>query len=389
MLLASGFLLCLGGQQWGLAQRGPGAAPSRGPGWLPRESSLNSQYVRFTAAEMATTVNRLKEIERILLQIPELANPEGFEIEPAFFGGNDPGSTGNVIGSRITRMFYAPSRKIAGEGNDCIGVYLNYLYGADQTPYRNERGVIYLEHEPGQPVPGATRVWQTLSPTERSWTYVLFTTGGTSPWRSVTREAFLSAVIEQAEGKDGAVRATLRRARSETGYRRWLAEAPQRKAGWDGLAAGLPPAEAAKARKQFEDVERETTAALKAGEAAEVEEVDRNLTRITQQNDRWRARIAAMSPAERSAPAWIDRTDATGQLVFKEPDSPLTFQVVQENPGFFKARRSRIEVRNILVRISASLTCNTPEVQRAVWQTYKKLDWAALARLLEPAEKAP
>jgi hypothetical protein len=367
-LLASGLLLCLGGQPAGLAQRGPGAAPSRGPGWLPRESSLNSQYVKFTAAEMATTVNRLKEIERILLQIPELANPEGFEIEPAFFGGNDPGSTGNVIGSRYVLRFYWGTRKISGEGTDCIGVYLNYLYGADPTPYRNERGVIYLEQEPGQPVPGATRVWRTLSPTERSWTSVSFTSGGKSPWRSVTREAFLSAVIEQAEGKDGAVLATLRRARSETGYRRWLAEAPQRKAGWDGLAAGLPPAEAAKARKQFEDVERETTAVLKAGEAAEVEEVDRNLARITQQNDRWRARIAAMSPAERNA-----------------PDSPVSIQVLQEDPQFFKARRSRIEVRNIVVRLSASLTCNTPVVQRAVWQAYQKLDWAALARLLEPA----
>lgn len=388
MLLASGFLLCLGGQQWGLAQRGPGAAPSRGPGWLRRESSLNSQYVKFTAAEMATTVNRLKEIERILLQIPELANPEGFEVEPAFYGGNDPGSTGNVIGSRYTLMFYAPSRKIAGEGNDCIKVHLNYLYGANPTPYRNERGVIYLEHEPGEPVPGATRVWQTLSPTERSWTNVLFSTGGTSPWRPVTREAYFKAIIEYAEGKDGAVLAALRRARSETGYRRWLAEGPQRKVGWDGLAAGLPPAEAAKARKQFEDVERETTAALKAGEAAEVEEIDRNLTRITQQAAGLRARIAAMSPAERNAPAWLDRMNATGE-VFVEPKSPLSIQVLQEDLGFFKARRSRIEVRNIVVRISASLTCNTPEVQRAVWQTYKKLDWAALARLLEPAAKAP
>jgi hypothetical protein len=383
MLLAGLAVLCLGRPQAGLTQRGPGAAPSRGPGWLPRESSLNSQYVKFTAAEMATTVNRLKEIERILLEIPELANPEGFEVEPAFFGGNDPGSTGNVIGSRYTLMFYWGTRKISGEGNDCIGVYLNYLYGADQTPYRNERGVIYLEHEPGQPVPGATRVWQTLSPTERSWTYVLFTTGGTSPWRSVTREAFLSAVIEYQEGKDGAVLATLRRARSETGYRRWLAEAPQRKAGWDGLAAGLPPAEAAKARKQFEDVERETTAALKVGEAAEVEEIDANLARITRQATRLRARIAAMSPAERNAPAWLDRMDATGE-VFVEPNSPVSIQVLQEDPQFFKARRSRIEVRNLLVRISASLTCNTPEVQRAVWQAYKKLDWAALARLVEP-----
>jgi len=110
-------MLCLGGQQWAQAQRGPGAAPSRGPGWLPRE-----------------------------LQIPELANPEGFEIEPAFYGGNDPGATGRVIGSRFTLMFYAPSRKIAGEGNDCIRVNLNYLYGANLTPCPGQRTKVPSGH---------------------------------------------------------------------------------------------------------------------------------------------------------------------------------------------------------------------------------------------------
>ena len=61
----------------------------------------------------------------------------------------------------------------------------------------------------------------------------------------------------------------------------------------------------------------------------------------------------------------------------------------QEDPGFFKARRSRIEVRNLAVRLSASLTCNNLVVQRAVWQTYQKFDWAALARLVEPPADQP
>jgi len=65
--------------------------------------------------------------------------------------------------------------------------------------------------------------------------------------------------------------------------------------------------------------------------------------------------------------------------------APVSIQVLQEDPQFFKARRSRIEVRNIVVRLSASRTCNTSEVQRAIWQNYQKPDWAALARLLEPA----
>jgi hypothetical protein len=244
--------------------------------------------------------------------------------------------------------------------------------------------MIYFEAARGDPIPGTFQVWDRLLEVGRSWTWVWLTAGRTNPWQPVSREAMLTAAIEHAEGKDGAVLATLRRARSETGYRRWLADAPQRKATWDATASALPPADAAKTRKQFEQVERETTESLKSGEASELEEIERELTRITLWGDRWRARIAAMSPAERNAPAWMDFMDASGEFRFVEPGSTNSYQVVQENPGFLKTRRSRIEVRSIIVRLSTSLTCETPAVHRAVWQTYKKLDWAALGRLLEP-----
>jgi hypothetical protein len=323
--------------------------------------------VKFTAAEMTTTVNRLKEIERIVLQIPELANPDGFEIAPGFHGGGHPESTGGAIASNYDMMFFSPSKKIAGEGNNCISISINYLHGANKLPYSDARGDIHLEHDLGPLPPGATRAWQTLSPTERSWTYVLFSPDGKSPWLPVTREAYFKAMIEYAEGKDGEVLAKLRRARSETGYQRWLANTAERKAMWEATAAALPPGEAAKVRQQFAQVERETTENLKTGESGELEEIDANLARITQEAARWRARIAAMSPSERSAPAWLDRMDASGQS-FLEPNSPLSLQVVQEDPGYFKARGSRIEVRNIVVRFSASLTCQRPAIHKAVWQ---------------------
>ncbi len=384
VLLASSVFLCLGRPHHGLAQNGPGAAPSRGPGWLRRTSRLHEQNVKFTAAEMATTLNRLKEIERILLQVPELASPDGFEVAPGLHGGGDPQSTGRAISSNYDLMFFSPSQRIAGEGSNCISVSINHLHGADQLPYSDGRGNIHLEHELGPLVPGATRAWQTLSPSGRSWTYLLFSAAGKSPWMPVTREGYLKAVIGYAEGKDGEVLATLRRARAETSYRRWLAAAPQRKAQWEATAAAQPPTEAAKMRTHFEQAEREATESLKVGEASELEEIDGTLARITQQATRWRARIAAMSPAERSATAWLDRMDARGET-FVEPNSPLSQQVVQEDSGYFKARRSRIEARNIVVRLSTSLTCETAAVRKVIWQVYQKLDWAALARLVEPS----
>jgi hypothetical protein len=49
------------------------------PGWLPRSSRIDPSL---SGAERATILERLNEIVRLLLQIPELARPEGFEILP-------------------------------------------------------------------------------------------------------------------------------------------------------------------------------------------------------------------------------------------------------------------------------------------------------------------
>lgn len=147
---------CLGSPVAALAQAGPGTAPSRGPGWLQRKSYLDAQTVKLTAAEMAVTVNRLKEIERILLQIPELATPEGFEVEPAYYGGGVPATPGDVIASGYGLMFFRRSRKAAGEGSACVQVHVNHRFGGVAgSPYSNAGRPIYFAHARGDPIPGA------------------------------------------------------------------------------------------------------------------------------------------------------------------------------------------------------------------------------------------
>ncbi|MGH7467453.1 MAG: hypothetical protein ACRENP_05650 [Longimicrobiales bacterium] len=62
-------------------QQAPAAGRS---GWLPRHTKIGG---KLTNAERAAAVARLEQIERILLQIPELARPQGFEIMSNFEGG--------------------------------------------------------------------------------------------------------------------------------------------------------------------------------------------------------------------------------------------------------------------------------------------------------------
>ena len=61
-------------------------------------------------------------------------------------------------------------------------------------------------------------------------------------------------------------------------------------------------------------------------------------------------------------------------------------RVLTPNYDFWRARRSPVEVRDIEVHISAIVGCCNPPpppIHNALWQTYKKLDWRALAALLD------
>ena len=65
------------------AQRRQTPATPR-PGWLPYYNSAIGGNL--SAAEKAATTRVLEEFQRILLQVPELASPKGFEIQPQFSG---------------------------------------------------------------------------------------------------------------------------------------------------------------------------------------------------------------------------------------------------------------------------------------------------------------
>ena len=368
------------------AQQPPGSAPSRGPGWLPRGSRLSTADYKVTPAELTAVINRLTEVERMFLQANELARPVGFEIEPTFYGFSPNES---VLSYSYGAMFYVPSKKSAGEGTDCLSVSFNQVPGRGlngMEGYRDDRGAFFFEDQRGDPIPGATHVWNRLSPTERSWVDVMFTSGNVSPLETVSRERFQRAKVRFFEAFQSGLAI-------ETPYKKWMAEAPQRKADREGLAAALPSAQATALRKTLEDAERETTQSLKAADAADGAETTRQVAVFRQAAERARAQLAAMPPGERPLPAWIERraeqlspgvNPFPGDLApLVSPDTPLAARVFVPQPDLYKGQRSRVNPRVIQVHLSGSLTCNVPAVQRAVFQASQKLDWAAFARMVD------
>jgi hypothetical protein len=368
------------------AQQRPGSAPSRGTGWLPRGSRLYTVDYKITPAELSAVINRLTEVERMFVQASEIARPVGFEIEPTLYGFSPNES---VLSYSYGAMFYVPSKKIAGEGTDCLSVSFNQVPGRGlngMEGYRDDRGAFFFEDPRGEPIPGATHVWHRLSPTERSWVDVMFTSGNVSPLEPVSRRRFQRAKVRFFEAFQSGLA-------SKTSYEKWMAEAPQRKAERKGVAAALPPAQAAALLKTLEDTERQTTESLRAADAADRAETTRQVTAFPQMADRARAQLAAMPAAERPLPAWIERraeqlspgvNPFSGDLApLVSPDTPLAARVFVPQPDLYRGQRSRVNPRVIQVHLSGSLTCNIPAVQRAMFQAYQKLDWTDFSRMVD------
>jgi len=108
------------------AQRGPGAAPSPGPGWLPRESYIdaNMGFV-ITAAEKATVVARLTAVEALLRKVDAVAKPHLFEGMSRLgwaISGDPAAPRERLLGYGLNMVFWAPTLKINSEGTSPIQV---------------------------------------------------------------------------------------------------------------------------------------------------------------------------------------------------------------------------------------------------------------------------
>jgi len=382
------------------AQRGPwtGAPPPR---WLPYYAS---EIGNVTAVQQAAAVRVLKEIERILLQVPQLADPKGFDIMPQYWGGggmrgpDGMGIANSVVQYALRLYLFAPSQAIAGEGCVCISITVNASVAGESDEHGR---AIYVETwQRGNPVPLATQVYgellprhdQALDEFSSSWITVIMTSGGEPYFKAVTRDEYYQFRIFQTEGKGGATLSEARKSQEKTTYQDWMAgvEARQknREASLQSAARTQPPAEVARLRKTLEDAEREATAGLKAAEADELASKNEGVQQFAAVVDAMRNEWRSMTPAQRNMPAIVDprgQPSAVGAAM-ADRDGPTMRRVLTPIPDFWRVRKSPVEVRSITVYIGGSTGVNERDsetVHTVLLQTLKKLDWAALNRLLD------
>ena len=358
------------------------SAPST---WLVEPPS----FVDATAVEQARILATIDEIERILRQVPELDRPRGFEIVKKVAAGHHVWAPDGPFHMVIGLQFFAPSVKIAGEGRTCLLVSVNLPTGrpTEIRGLEDENGIEFRHEWPvGEPKPGSTIVyeglrWLTPEQFDDRPGFVTFSTGGVFPWLAVTREEYLRAEILSVEGKKGDQETSYRKALEKTAYDRWMDDASSRREQREAAIASMTRAQGRAAadelRKTLEQTERETTEGLKAQDA---EERARNKAFIatTKDGDRFRAELAALSPAERKSTAM-----AMGYGPLVPADTPGANRFLKPDPEFWRRRRSSTEVHTITLSFYPYQTCGQPAVRDALSKAWTSLDWMAFKRIVE------
>jgi len=378
-----------------IASAQSGQVPAARRGWLPPHVEWSRGA---TAAQRATAMATLRQFERILLAVPELADPDGFEIQPIFAGGHRPAGPNDtplpnaVIRYHLGLRFFAPTKAIAGEGCDCISIVVN-----DDPPAAKHRGEgnfgIYIQADQGRPIPHVTEVYGELLdlPRERSFLDAVFATADGLPWKPVSREEFINTLAFEYEGTGGSKTAEMKAAFAKTPYQEWMEGARERRRNHDEAlrvaAQTQPAAEVAKLRETLDATEREVTDRLHQGEPIDRANYESARAGITDLSADLRRALEQMSPTERRMPALVDNALTDGPFVMgyrlTNDPAPPAWLVRTPNYDFWRARRSPVEVRSIRVHIGISGTGLRPKVQRALWQTYQQLQWSAVNGLLD------
>jgi len=375
-------------------------AQSRGPGWLPWYSSLSTGGL--TAAERTAIATRAGDYQRLFVTRDSLARPQGgFTVEPMYNGGlGPPGHLGGFGYNLIFFNFIAKAGE-SHEGTTQLWASENprahsvWILDSGPPDFKDGQGAIYRERPKGSPLPGMPPTafvfdalkFEPSSQARENHIQVLLTADGELPWSDVSRERMLNLFIAEA---DAAVKKD-QQALSQTTYQRWLSDAPRRRQETEQALvaiAAIDKTQVATVKEQMESSEQATGESLRENDAMERAQWGQALAADTARLTQRRSELAAMSPADRAAAAWVGGNEAV--IRFTAPGAPGSYHLIADKPDYYRIKGSRLEVRSLMIgfRLTDAKPGSPGEWgDRAVTDSYKAFDWAAAARMLKPAAK--
>lgn len=338
----------------------PSSAEAVG-GWFPWEEGVGAPRTGLTPAETEAVTANLENIAQVLRRSEALVR--GAEVLPIREIGTRRELEGSQPGPatyRLGMMIFLPSRKEARTSGGHISVLVNSPYATAAKLFKDAGVPIYLEY----PVTGQAGEFSVhlLSP-ERSrsrdmgW---VITPGGRSPWKPVSRERWIKALIRDAQSKlaefeqEVTEQAQQRRARFEHTY-----EGMKRLAGESEEML----ARVAEMREQFEARESgfsQAANALSAGNHDLLEKLGRrDLALFIRVIPRLEAELAAMPPEVRRSPAYCCEASpvsyfappsyATLPSLLVEPGDERASPLLTPNPDFFRCDLPAPAVQSITV----------------------------------------
>ena len=380
----------------GVSQRGDTAEESR-PGRLPRRVA-DTVWRGATPGERATLVARWSLYDRLFTGPESLARPQGFTIGP-FASGSLTSAPFGVPHLEYSFTFFQGLITTRGEGTALLWVVENpsardvWVVDSGPPSFSDAQGEMFIERRKGGSVPGVPAnaiVFDhelQFGSTNRgieNRIRVLLTADGELPWSDVSRERVLRILIAQAEGELKKVEQYA----SDSSYEKWLREAPARQRSRDEMLAGVASvdkSQVAKLRADLERIERETAESMKKNEAEQRDQMARAIATAKGKLTQITGEVAGMSAAERAMPAWIQLT-TQGTYKFAPAGTPGFQHLIADKPDYYRFKGSRTRLRALL--IAFGLTNGFDEqMDRAVADSYKAFDWAAVARLLDPPSK--
>lgn len=324
-----------------------------------------------TAAEVAAYQAKLQELAAIVKATPAVATPIGFAAEAwgnldgygPVEGGRPPGKSVPLAGAlsfgafpliEFTRNGRLMNEDLKGGETALLRFVVNQIErgtfsASAPVEWTPDDAPGFLEPPAGAPVHGLQRFGD-----------VLVLTNSTKPlWLPVSVDESLRPVIAGRQALFEHNRDLYAKQVAE--FEQWQAPAKRaaRRAEWQAAAKSMPDGAAFLANMEKSDVEiekaRREDLAPGGREERGVKENERNLQEAE-------AALAALSPAERAAPAcYAERARTLAQKfrVLTGPSSPECRRVVKTNWGFFDPKLPR-SVPQVLM-VDAYMRCLTPE----------------------------
>jgi hypothetical protein len=343
--------------------------------WWPR-AVANDGANTLSAADRATIEARLAAIET-LMRKTAYATPRGMAVQP-WFSYHEITDRTTLYQYGFVLATYARCSKY-DEGGAHLLLDINpdpMGWSESDRPMPDEHGDgLYTERVRTPALFGATATFGHFQERNSEGIYLLFTTGGQSPTLPVTREEYLRAVIFSLEGKNGEKVKAAAAIVSKTPYERWMEEAAERRNRNEELyaiVAKTNPSQAAKMRADMEKAELAETEKLKKADAYERAQLGKNVAGLTVLGDKYRAQLAAMTPAERTSPAFAEGFDLV------PAGTPNANAIVRKNPAFYRATSSPLQPRAILVRLP---NAREEDLSQQA-ELFKQLDWAAIRKMV-------